>query len=174
MVGRGRALRVVVLCTFLFASNGLELLTHARHGKLWQSLERNAPLVESKRFLQPLDHFNASNRQRFAQRYFQVDTFSHHSLDPVLLYIGGQGPLSQPPKGFVLQLARYLGAKVVALEHRFYGESLPEDAFSTKNLGYLTVQQTMEDLARFVRHMQRSNEWIAIGGSGQVLAARFR
>jgi hypothetical protein len=96
-----------------------------------------------------VDNFNASDERTFRQRYFVDDQYfdeatgcvgirtpspspffsssisksRRHSL--VFLLIGGEGTLTGPPKGFMGELAKSYGALLVALEHRFYGESLP-------------------------------------------------
>lgn len=43
----------------------------------------------------------------------------------MFLLIGGEGTLTAPPAGFLAELAQSYGALLVSLEHRFYGESLP-------------------------------------------------
>jgi pimeloyl-ACP methyl ester carboxylesterase len=71
----------------------------------------------------------------------------------------------------------------VALEHRFYGQSIPNGALSTANYRFLTVQQALADLAHFRDVYQREhmpgstggNQWIAVGGSYPgALSAWFR
>uniref|UniRef100_A0A915DD02 Uncharacterized protein n=1 Tax=Ditylenchus dipsaci TaxID=166011 RepID=A0A915DD02_9BILA len=42
-------------------------------------------------------------------------------------------------------LAEHFGAAMFALEHRYYGDSLPFDSFTTENLKYLTSQQALAD-----------------------------
>lgn len=71
----------------------------------------------------------------------------------------------------------------MALEHRFYGQSIPNGDLSSDNYQYLTVQQALADLAHFRDVYQRehmpgstgTNKWIAIGGSYPgALSAWFR
>jgi pimeloyl-ACP methyl ester carboxylesterase len=68
----------------------------------------------------------------------------------------------------------------VHLEHRFYGKSQPND-LSTKNLRYLTIEESLGDLAEFrqffhkKRKLTQLNKWVAFGiGYGGTLAAWFR
>jgi hypothetical protein len=74
---------------------------------------------------------------------------------------------------------------VLALEHRYYGKSLPfgADSLSVKNLKYLSAEQALKDLAYFLTKMSKSgqykitpkNPWITIGGSYPgALSAWFR
>ena len=54
------------------------------------------------------------------RRYYTNDTFySGNGL--VFIEIGGEGPLTSYPTGFIAQLAKQHGAYLVSLEHRFYG-----------------------------------------------------
>eukprot|EP00854_Cymbomonas_tetramitiformis_P005953 gene5953-7157_t len=46
-------------------------------------------------------------------------------------------------------MARKYGALILALEHRYYGESYPVPDMTTPNLAYLTSEQALSDLARF-------------------------
>ena len=66
----------------------------------------------------------------------------------MFLYIGGEGTASCP-SGYVTELAKKFKALVVTLEHRFYGESIPNDSSATENLKYLTVNNALADLATF-------------------------
>lgn len=72
-------------------------------------------------------------------------------------------------------------AQILALEHRFYGESIPNGNLETDNYRFLTVEQALADLKHFREAYQQSmypstaNKWIAIGGSYPgALAAWFR
>ena len=69
---------------------------------------------------------------------------------PVFIYIGGEGPQGPPsPRLFFWALAQKHGALMLALEHRFYGESRPTADMSDGSLKYLTSEQALADLARF-------------------------
>uniref|UniRef100_A0A915DQR4 Uncharacterized protein n=1 Tax=Ditylenchus dipsaci TaxID=166011 RepID=A0A915DQR4_9BILA len=57
-----------------------------------------------------------------------------------------------------------------ALEHRYYGDSLPFDSFTTENLKYLTSQQALADLSVFIQTINEkrnfvNSKWIVFGGS---------
>jgi len=86
--------------------------------------------------------------------------------------IGGEGTLQGPPKGFVAELGSDHNALLVALEHRFYGESFPNHDMSTEALSqYLTVDQALADLAAFSDYLQSEKfpefplRFFTIGGS---------
>lgn len=49
----------------------------------------------------------------------------------------------------MVELAPKLGAMLVAVEHRYYGESVPTEDLSTPNLEWLSSKQALADLAHF-------------------------
>ncbi len=56
---------------------------------------------------------------------------------------------------------------VIAVEHRFYGESVPKDGLSSK-LEFLTVEQALADLVAIINAYNEKDpgrKWIACGGS---------
>lgn len=116
----------------------------------------------------------------FKQRYFVDESYSDSPDSPVLYYICGESACSANRlNGAIKQYASKLHAKMVALEHRYYGKSLPKPSLSTEDLSYLTTQQALDDLAYFERFMRQEKQWdgqwIAIGGSyAGSLAAYYR
>ena len=74
------------------------------------------------------------------------------------IYIGGEGPQGPAsPRLFMYELAKEHKALMIALEHRFYGESRPTKDLSTKSLQYLTSQQALSDLAVFIEYIKEFN-----------------
>ncbi|CAL4130099.1 unnamed protein product, partial [Meganyctiphanes norvegica] len=132
-------------------------------------------------FTQNLDHFNPTDTRTWNQRYFRNDKF-YKEGGPVFLMIGGEGPASAKwmVTGSWVEYAKKLGAYLLMLEHRFYGDSHPTEDVSSKNLSYLNSQQALADLAEFTSSMKNSlglgdNKWIAFGGSYPgSLAAWYR
>jgi len=133
----------------------------------------------------PLDYGAApgANATFFSNRFWVDD--SHYSFDgPLFVYMGGEGPASGRGAPWVLELARRHGALVLALEHRFYGESLPAGGLSLENLPHLTADNALEDAARIVTLVQdehrvgmggRRPPTVAFGGSySGALSAWFR
>jgi len=51
-------------------------------------------------------------------------------------------------------LAKQYGALMLALEHRFYGESYPTADMSVQSLRYLSSHQALADLARFISYVR--------------------
>ena len=139
---------------------------------------------------QRVDHFDGANPATFAQRYWVNDTFWKAGPDGsadtavaarsvAFLCVGGEGPpldASVVVKSIhcndAVELAPKLGALIVALEHRYYGESVPTEDLSTRNLRYLSSHQALADLANFRVHVaaqyaapEGSTKWVSFGGS---------
>jgi len=137
-------------------------------------------------FQQNLDHFGAhvgSDRgPTFSQRYWvNSDFVTNPATAPILFHICGESDAEQ---GYylndnTLEWAKALGAHVVYLEHRFYGQSLPFPDTSTTHLTSLTLPNVIEDLATFqiwlTQNKGWNGKWIAIGGSySGTLSAIYR
>ena len=84
----------------------------------------------------------------------------------------------------MVEIAGKYGALLLALEHRYYGVSMPNVGdYSTENFRYLSSEQALEDIAGFHSIISKtfsltsSNRWITFGGSypGMMAAmARLR
>ncbi|CEG55509.1 S28 family serine protease [Legionella fallonii] len=141
---------------------------------LQRQIEMAQPLVATKsirqgQFIQLIDH-NTPSLGTFSQRYYIDETYSKAKNDPVFFYLCGEAECTKRAlNGAIRNYAQKYHAKLVALEHRYYGESIPLNTFSTTDLRYLTTEQALDDLAYFQRHLQKSNKWngkwIAFGGS---------
>ncbi len=141
---------------------------------LQKQIEMTQPLLASKsiqqqQFTQLLDH-NTPSLGTFSQRYYIDETFSKAKNDPVFFYICGEAECTKRAlNGAIRNYAQKYHAKLVALEHRYYGESIPLNTFSTQDLHYLTTEQALDDLAYFQRYLRKENKWtgkwIAFGGS---------
>ncbi|UIZ23510.1 hypothetical protein KXD40_007886 [Peronospora effusa] len=146
------------------------------HFDLHQSEDDSVELpVQEEFFVDAIvDHFApVSKRTTWKQRYQVNEEFWHGHGYPVFLYIGGEGPLG--PKAitnrtFIYYLAEQHGALLVALEHRFYGQSYPTKDMSLPNLRYLSSEQALSDLAHFHsfvtdKYGLTDEKWVAFGGS---------
>lgn len=71
----------------------------------------------------------------------------------------------------MVELAPKHGALMLALEHRYYGPSTPNNDYSTENLRFLNSEQALGDIASFHSLMTsdfeltKQNKWVSFGGS---------
>jgi len=137
---------------------------------------------------QQQDHFDADNKVRWCQRYFVNRTHwdGHGRRGPVFLCVGGEGPpleadvVSQSVHcNDMVELAERLGAMMFAVEHRYYGRSIPAvPDFSTRSLRFLSSRQALADLARFHAFATEAfalqgAKWVTFGGSYPGMLAGF-
>lgn len=130
-------------------------------------------------FEQKLDHSDP-NSLTFKQRYFRDSTYAENDSSPVFYIICGEWNCAGTGSyGYAEGLAKKMKAHLIALEHRYYGESLPTTNLTTENLRHLNLDAAIEDLASFQRHVTKdeglSGKWIGFGGSyAGTLAAFYR
>ena len=132
-----------------------------------------------KTFSNLVDHFNYQDPQRYDQRYFECDDFFDKENGPIFLYICGEYTCSvRDDRLFPFMIGAKHKAKLVALEHRFYGDSVPYGNFELSNLKYLSSEQALADLAYFITSLNADKpdrEVVVIGGSYPgALSAWFR
>eukprot|EP01086_Lenisia_limosa_P005084 TRINITY_DN2122_c0_g1_i1.p1 TRINITY_DN2122_c0_g1~~TRINITY_DN2122_c0_g1_i1.p1 ORF type:complete len:265 (+),score=52.98 TRINITY_DN2122_c0_g1_i1:115-795(+) len=118
-----------------------------------------------------VDHFDLSNRATFPQRYL-VNLEHYVQGGPVFVYISGEAQMGPGTvdAGEAVEMAKELNGAVFALEHRYYGESVPTPDLSTENLKWLTFEQGLEDLAFFRSYIRElysltESKFVIIGGS---------
>tara|TARA_B110000208_G_scaffold52166_1_gene68496 strand:+ start:29 stop:1555 length:1527 start_codon:yes stop_codon:yes gene_type:complete len=87
----------------------------------------------------------------FRQRILYSDVHWNFGHGPLLVFFGGEGACEDfyANSGALFDMARPLGAKVVFLEHRYYGKSLPfgADSYGNRELRFLTVEQALADMS---------------------------
>jgi hypothetical protein len=130
---------------------------HARHGTLAQGFDASplSPSSEERWLRVPLDWHAPHSAPEFAVRYFVDESHFDASDDaaPIFVGMGGEGGTSRAactsyPTGAV---ARH-HALCVAIEHRFYGASVPRDGgVSTANYAAgLSVEANLHDTAAVI------------------------
>ncbi len=132
-------------------------------------------------FSQQVDHptTGTSTLGTFSQRYWYSTQYASGPDAPVLLYIEGEAEADADDASDLADSARKLGASIVMLEHRYYGQSNPFAAKTLANMKYLTIHEALEDLATFETwaktNLPLSGKWIAVGGSyAGTLSAFYR
>lgn len=124
-----------------------------------------------------IDNFAPVNSQETwrskGQRYFVNRKFWAGAGAPIFVFIGGEGEESCQRLSenlYMYELAKENNALMIDVEHRFYGQSLPTEDSSTKNLAYLSSDQALADLARIIPHIKQQlnsphSKVITFGGS---------
>lgn len=154
----------------------MSLLSHAGPVERYmqQQLEaknsiHNVATIQQYHFQQLIDHNNPA-RGSFSQRYYIDEHYGPETNAPVFFYICGEATCNPSAlNGAIRHYAQKFHAKLIALEHRYYGASIPVTNLSTKNLRFLTTEAALDDLAYFQRHISQqknwTGSWIAFGGS---------
>lgn len=130
-------------------------------------------------FDQKLNHKTQSSKT-FKQRYFVDSAYAESENSPVFFIICGEWNCAGTGSyGFVENLAKKFKGHLVALEHRYYGESLPTKNLTPDALQFLNLESAIADLARFQKYMMTEKglggKWISFGGSyAGTLSAFYR
>ena len=132
-------------------------------------------------FQQEIDHplTPAPSLGTFAQRYWYTTQYASGPDAPVILYIEGEAEASPDDAAYLADSAKSLGAAIVILEHRYYGESNPFPTKTLAQMKYLTIHNALEDLAAFETwaktNLPLSGKWVSVGGSyAGALSAFYR
>ena len=157
--------------------------SHVRSGatEMFEATPARPLALQSGVFPQLVDHAGLLPGQTFGQRYWYDSEFAVGAAAPVLYHVCGETDVdgSYFLTDNVLEWAKALGAHVVWLEHRYYGQSQPFADLTTPHLRYLTLNNVLEDLAGFqgwiATNQGWTGKWIALGGSySATLAALYR
>ena len=139
-----------------------------------------ASINGSATFSQLLEH-KQSAQGTFSQRYWWSTEFSTGLGSPVVLFTPGEID-AEPYVGYMTNqtitgaLAEALGAVVIVLEHRYWGESSPYTVLTSTNLTFLTLENSIADLTYFAdavrfpfdpqgTHQAKKAPWVLSGGS---------
>ncbi|XP_072154558.1 putative serine protease K12H4.7 isoform X2 [Bemisia tabaci] len=132
-------------------------------------------------FEQKLDHFNPACTETWLQRYaVRMDNYGDNNL--VFLFVEGYGAVRTKwlKHGHMSRMAEKFSAAEFIVEHRFYGGSKPKPNISLESLKFLSSEQSLADLAHFIKGMNtlhdfKNPKWIVFGGAyGGSLAAWLR
>ncbi|CAG9795268.1 unnamed protein product [Diatraea saccharalis] len=111
----------------------------------------------------PVDHFDPLNKDTFQMRYMYNEVFFGGNGSPVFILVGGEWDIVPAwlLAGNMFQMASENNGYIMYTEHRYYGQSLPYQNFTTENLRFLNVDQALADLAYFIRDVVRTQERFA-------------
>ena len=147
---------------------------HKPHGTPLTATSGNAT------FAQLIEHKNP-HLGTFPQLYFWSTEFWRGPGSPVVLFTPGE--VNASGYGSYLtsnrttgRVAQEIGAAVIVLEHRYWGQSSPFAELSTGNMRYLTLENSISDLTRFAQRVRLPFDtkresrparapWVLMGGS---------
>eukprot|EP00927_Polykrikos_kofoidii_P073438 TRINITY_DN69480_c0_g1_i1.p1 TRINITY_DN69480_c0_g1~~TRINITY_DN69480_c0_g1_i1.p1 ORF type:complete len:543 (+),score=80.74 TRINITY_DN69480_c0_g1_i1:48-1631(+) len=147
------------------------------------ALERYPPTVGEVRAW--VDNFDPSRNDTFSLRFLTYSSWWSPG-GPIFLYLGNEGPIDEfyNNTGAIFEHSEALGARVVFVEHRYYGKSHPygDSPLGRQEMGGLTIEQAMADYAWFVKDLRRQLACrdsecpiVTFGGSyGGMLVVWFR
>ncbi|KAF3071047.1 putative serine protease K12H4.7 [Daldinia childiae] len=132
-------------------------------------------------FPQLLDHSNP-DLGTFEQRYWYGTKYWKGPGSPIIFVNPGEQAADNFNVSYTTSqrltglLAEKLGGAVVILEHRYWGESSPFESLTTKNLQYLTLENSIKDNTYFANNFDtpfdktkkssaKDAPWIFTGGS---------
>ncbi|KAF2416033.1 peptidase S28 [Tothia fuscella] len=149
-------------------------------------------LIAPESITLPLDHFNKT-AGTFENRYWVNEEF-YKPGGPIFMFDAGEGDaedavgyLTHPTASILVQMAREFKGMALLWEHRFYGQSVPQE-INTKTpatvFKHLTTEQALADVPAFAWNFTRSNfskqdltpastPWVFIGGSYPGMRAAF-
>ena len=108
---------------------------------------------------QIFDHFDQKSPVQFWQQgYFSTDHFfkgNKWQNNVIFLEIGGEKPVDGKihANSLTLELGSHFKAVIYRLEHRFMSGSSQLPGWNDKYLKYLTTNQSIEDIARFIQYV---------------------
>ncbi|KAM7264752.1 hypothetical protein ACFE04_002435 [Oxalis oulophora] len=154
-----------------------------------RSVSTDLTLTKTFYYKQTIDHFNykPESYATFKQMYL-VNTINWKpgNFAPIFALLGAEAPLKYYDFGFLADIAPKFGALLVAIEHRYYGKSIPfgitqKEALKNATIrGYFNSAQALADYAEILLHVQKQfkaqdSPIIVFGASyGGMLASWFR
>ncbi|KAI9687995.1 MAG: hypothetical protein M1820_010347 [Bogoriella megaspora] len=139
------------------------------------------PQMGNSTFKQLIDHDNPS-LGTFDQFYYYSTEFWKGPGSPVILFTPGEVNATGYQSYLSINrttgvTAQKIGAAVICLEHRYWGTSTPFTEYTTANMSYLTLANSISDLTYFASNVSfpfldesiKSNAkdvpWLLMGGS---------
>ena len=134
-------LKMRIFFALLSQISSLDILQSESHGSDYCS--------NITTFTTDLDHFSF-DAQTTDIRVITDDRF-YQPGGPVLFYTGNEGAIELfcENTGFQREAAEQLGAKIVFMEHRYYGKSIPDD-----KMKYLSAEQALADYAHYLDNLK--------------------
>ncbi|KAH3763197.1 dipeptidyl-peptidase family protein [Pelomyxa schiedti] len=108
-------------------------------------------------YTQIFDHFETDDRM-FQQRFLVYADY-YRAGGPMFFTAGGESDVygGYHHNGFQFEVASRVGAFILYVEHRFYGESLPfsmEETYTWDNIKRLSIEQAMADNVAVIQYVK--------------------
>lgn len=140
-------------------------------------------VIETKTIEQRLNNFDVQDNRRWQMRYMENRRYLQ-SGGPMFILVGGEYEITeiflQPGVLHMYDMARDLNGTLLFTEHRYFGNSRPTPTASTSDLRWLSIDQTLADLANFIVQIKQtrpeltnSGVFLVSGGYGGSLAMWF-
>ncbi|XP_058824143.1 putative serine protease K12H4.7 [Topomyia yanbarensis] len=138
-------------------------------------------VVRESWFETRVDHFNPRNRDTYSMRYYANDENAYR-YGPIFVIVGTDSAINTRylSEGLFFDIAYLEGAHMFANEHRYFGRSLPVSDATTENMDFLTIDQTLADLAEWIHYLKMdvvnnpNAKIVLLGyGHGGTLASYF-
>jgi len=147
---------IVILSSILYAQSDLEKRISRLPGIISvEQIEPDSGYAEAfKIFIQqPVDHFNQDG-EKFQQKFY----LSHRDESfPMVIELDGYNIDYNRPN----ELSEILQSNKIVVEHRYFGESYPENA----EWKYLTIKQSANDHHNIIERMKQiyTGKWVTTG-----------
>lgn len=120
-------------------------------------------------FDQKISHFDKEQEGTFCQRFW-INTREYKPGGAVILHDVGEadasGALPFLKRGLVHHLMAATSGLGIVLEHRYYGRSTPMPSFSTDDMRFLNLKESLEDSANFIRNFKLP-EGVTVEGANE-------
>lgn len=115
-------------------------------------------VVQTKWIQQRLNNFDLNDERTWQMRYMENNFYLKES-GTIFIFVGGEIEIDEGwlLGGYMRDMAIKLEGAMFYVEHRYYGQSRPTTDLSSENLLFLTVDQALADLARFIAHIKETN-----------------
>jgi hypothetical protein len=153
----------VILCVIL--TKTFAFFGDTRHGNVHKEPEliidsaKSLPMkvIEDKWITQKLDNFNPFDTRTWQMRYFENTEYLQPG-GPIIIFLGGEWEISpgRVTGGHLYDLAKEFNGSIYYTEHRYYGKSRPTEDLSVDNMRFLTIEQALEDVIKFIDFLKRT------------------
>jgi len=175
-----RLFLILAFASILWAFHPKQIPLKAKFGKPHSTLTSTPSSANCTMgwYDQRIDHLTSveppNGELTFKQKYYYYDDFTRGVKDPpIFFYTGNEGQveLYVNNTGLMWEFGEEIGALLIFVEHRYFGDSSPFGEEDENNLQYLSSEQALADYATFIttfkttHHRFSNSPIVAFGGS---------